>query len=312
MNGNIWLVTFADGVAIATTLIIASIGAIITERSGVINLGVEGYLLMGSVTSLLVGTASGNLWLALFVPVLVGSAMALVHAVLAVSLRANQIVSGLAMVIFATGLSQFLGKAVEGERRPVVVTVLDFGPLADIPILGPVLFRHDPFTYGAWALAIGASWYLHRTRPGLVLRATGDAPATVDAQGVSVARVRYVHTVAGGALMGFAGAWFMLARGSSWTQASTTSGIGWIALALVVFAAWRPLRAVLGAVLFGFALQVPFTLQAEQIQTVPPEFVRMLPYVLTLAVLVGLSTPRARRLLGAPAMLGQPFVRDER
>lgn len=312
MNGNIWLITFADGVAIATTLIIASIGAIITERSGVINLGVEGYLLMGSVTSLLVGTSTGSLWLALFVAAIVGTAMALVHAVLAVSLRANQIVSGLAMVIFATGLSQYLGKAVEGERRPVVITVLDLGPLADVPLLGPVLFRHDPFTYAAWALAVGASWYLHRTRPGLVLRATGDAPATVDAQGVSVVRVRYVHTLAGGALMGFAGAWFMLARGTSWTQSSTTSGIGWIALALVVFAAWRPLRAVLGAVLFGFALQVPFTLQAEQIQTVPPEFVRMLPYVLTLAVLVALSTPRARRLLGAPAMLGQPFVRDER
>ncbi len=312
MNGNIWLITFADGVAIATTLIIAAIGAIITERSGVINLGVEGYLLMGSVTSLLVGTSTGSLWLALIVSAMVGTAMALVHAVLAVSLRANQIVSGLAMVIFATGLSQYLGKAVEGERRPVVITVLDLGPLADIPILGPVLFRHDPFTYAAWALAIGTSWYLHHTRPGLVLRATGDAPATVDAQGVSVARVRYVHTLVGGALMGFAGAWFMLARGTSWTQASTTSGIGWIALALVVFAAWRPLRAVLGAVLFGFSLQVPFTLQAEQIETVPPEFVRMLPYVLTLAVLVGLSTPRARRLLGAPAMLGQPFVRDER
>jgi len=312
MNDNIWLITFADGVSIATTLIVASIGAILTERSGVINLGVEGYLLMGSVTSLLVGTATGNLWLALLEPAAVGTAMAFVHAVLAISLRANQIVSGLAMVIFASGLSQYLGKAVEGERRPVVITTLDLGPLADLPLLGPVLFRHDPFTYGAWALAIGSSWYVNRTRAGLVLRATGDAPATVDAQGVSVDRVRYSHTLVGGTLMGFAGAWFMLARGTSWTQSSTTSGIGWIALALVVFAAWRPLRAVFGAVLFGFALQVPFTLQAEQIETVPPEFVRMLPYVLTLVVLVALSTPRARRHLGAPVMLGQPFVRDER
>jgi simple sugar transport system permease protein len=145
-----------------------------------------------------------------------------------------------------------------------------------------------------------------------LLRATGDAPATVDAQGGSVARIRWVHTVAGGALMAFGGAWYMFARGAAWNQAATTNGIGWIALALVVFASWRPLRAIGGAVLFGFSLQVPFTLQAQQIRILPPTIVAMFPYVITLIVLVVLSTPRARRLLGAPKMLGQPFVRDER
>ena len=149
-------------------------------------------------------------------------------------------------------------------------------------------------------------------RPGLLLRATGDAPATVDAQGGSVARIRWVHTIAGGALMAFGGAWYMFARGAAWNAAATTNGIGWIALALVVFASWRPLRAIGGAVLFGFTLQVPFTLQAEQISVLPPTIVAMFPYLVTLAVLVVLSTPRARRLLGAPKMLGQPFVRDER
>jgi simple sugar transport system permease protein len=124
--------------------------------------------------------------------------------------------------------------------------------------------------------------------------------------------MRYVHTIAGGALMCFAGAWFMFARGVAWNQAATTNGIGWIALALVVFASWRPLRAIIGAVLFGFSLQVPFTLQSQQIRILPPEIVAMFPYLVTLAVLVVLSTPRARRLLGAPKMLGQPFVRDER
>jgi len=216
------------------------------------------------------------------------------------------------MVIFGTGLSQFLGKSVEGERRPVSIEPIHFGALSDIPFIGPVIFGHDPLTYVTWALTIVASLYLNRTRPGLVLRATGDAPATVDAQGVSVTAVRYVHTVIGGALMAFAGSWFMLARGTAWSQESTTNGIGWIALALVVFAAWRPLRAILGAVLFGFTLQVPFTLQAQQINVVAPEMVKMLPYLATLFVLVALSTPRARRLLGAPKMLGIPFVRDER
>lgn len=312
MNSNIWLLTFADAISIATTLILASLGAMITERSGVINLGVEGMLLMGAVTAFLVADGTGNLWLGLLLATLVGVVLASVHAALTVGLRANQIVSGLAMVIFATGLSQFIGKPIEGKSRPVVITSIDFGRLSDLPILGPVVFGHDVFTYLTWGLAAAASFYIHRTRAGLLLRATGDAPATVDAQGGSVARIRWMHTIAGGALMTFAGAWYMFARGAAWNQAATTNGIGWIALALVVFASWRPLRAIGGAVLFGFSLQVPFTLQAQQIRILPPTIVSMFPYLVTLAVLVLLSTPRARRLLGAPRMLGQPFVRDER
>ena len=312
MNANVWVLTFADAFSIATTLILATIGAIFTERSGVINLGVEGILLMGAVTAFLVGDATGNVWLALLLPVAVGAAMALIHATLSITLRANQIVAGLALVIFGNGLSQFIGKPVEGKTRPVVITPIDLGPLTDLPIVGPIIFGHDPITYLTWVGAVACSLYLNRTRPGLILRATGDAPATVDAQGVSVARVRFVHTIIGGALMGLAGGWFMLARGTAWSQAATTNGIGWIALALVVFASWRPLRAIAGAVLFGFTLQVPFTLQGQQINILPPEIVQMLPYLATLFVLVMLSTPRARKLLGAPKMLGQPFVRDER
>ena len=296
----------------ATPLVIAAAGEHVTERAGVLNLGVEGMLLMGAVTAFLVGDGTHNLWLALLLSILVGMAMATVHAVLTISLRSNQIVSGLALVIFGTGLSQFIGKSVEGKPRPVQILPLDLGGLADIPIIGPVIFGHDIITYLTWVGALVASLYLSRTRAGLVLRATGDAPATVDAQGVSVAMVRSIHTIAGGALVGLAGGWFMLARGTAWSQAATTNGIGWIALALVVFAAWRPLRAIGGAVLFGFTLQVPFTLQGQQINILPPEIVQMLPYLATLLVLVLLSTPRARRLLGAPKMLGQPFVRDER
>ena len=312
MNANVWVLTFADAFSIATTLILATIGAILTERSGVINLGVEGILLMGAVTAFLVGDATGNVWLALLLPVAVGAAMALIHATLSITLRANQIVAGLALVIFGNGLSQFIGKPVEGKTRPVVITPIDLGPLTDLPIVGPIIFGHDPITYLTWVGAVACSLYLNLTRPGLILRATGDAPATVDAQGVSVASVRFVHTIIGGALMGLAGGWFMLARGTAWSQAATTNGIGWIALALVVFASWRPLRAIAGAVLFGFTLQVPFTLQGQQINILPPEIVQMLPYLATLFVLVMLSTPRARKLLGAPKMLGQPFVRDER
>ena len=312
MNSNIWLLTFADAISIATTLILASLGAIITERSGVINLGVEGMLLMGAVSGFVVAESTGSLWLALLVSVFVGAALSAVHAALTVGLRANQIVSGLAMVIFGSGLAQFIGKPYEGNLRPVVIERLNLGWLADLPLVGPLVFGHDVFTFATWLLAAGMSFYLHRTRPGLVLRATGDAPATVDAQGGSVAQIRWAHTIVGGSLMGFAGGWFMFARATAWNANATTNGIGWIALALVVFASWRPLRAIGGAVLFGFSLQVPFTLQAEQITILPQTIVAMFPYLVTLAVLVLLSTPRARRLLGAPKMLGQPFVRDER
>jgi general nucleoside transport system permease protein len=257
MNSNVWILTFADAISIATTLILASLGAMITERSGVINLGVEGYLLMGAVTGFIVADSTGQLWLALVASIIVGAAMALVHATLTVTLRANQIVSGLAMVIFGTGLSQFIGKPVEGKTRPVIIDKIKFGTLSDLPLVGPIIFGHDPITYLTWLLALSISLYFHRTRPGLILRATGDAPATVDAQGVSVRRVRYLHTVVGGALMGLGGGWYMFARAAAWSQAATTNGIGWIALALVVFASWRPLRAIVGAVLFGFCLQVP-------------------------------------------------------
>ena len=181
MNANVWVLTFADAFSIATTLILATIGAILTERSGVINLGVEGILLMGAVTAFLVGDATGNVWLALLLPVAVGAAMALIHATLSITLRANQIVAGLALVIFGNGLSQFIGKPVEGKTRPVVITPIDLGPLTDLPIVGPIIFGHDPITYLTWVGAVACSLYLNRTRPGLILRATGDAPATVDA-----------------------------------------------------------------------------------------------------------------------------------
>lgn len=312
MNTNIWILTFADSISIATTLILASLGALLTERSGVINLGVEGVLLMGVSSTFLVSDGTGNLWFALLIGTVVGALLATIHATLCVVFRANQIVSGLALVIFCTGLANFLAKPIEGKPKRVNLQAIDFGPLSDIPIIGPLIFGHDIFTYVTWAIVAASSYYMFRTRPGLTLRAVGDDPATVDSQGLRVGAIRFSYTVAGGALMGLAGGWFMLARSAAWQQAATTNGIGWIALALVVFAAWRPLRLVFGAVLFGFTLQLPFTLQAEQITVIPAAILPMIPYLVTLAVLIAMSTPRARAVLGAPKALGQPFVRDER
>ena len=312
MNGNIWVLASADSVAIATTLILAALGALFTERAGVLNLGIEGILLTSAISSFLAADSSGSIWLGLIVGSLVGALLAGIHAVLSVVLRANQIVAGLALVIFGTGLANFLGKPAEGKTVTTLVKPISFGPLSDIPLIGPVIFQQDPITYASVVIAIVSSLYLFRSRPGLELRATGDDPATVDAQGLSVASIRIRYTLFGGLLVGLGGSWLMLAQSAAWHQAATTNGVGWIALALVVFAGWRPLRLIFGAILFGFTLQLPFTLQAEQITFIPSALMQMLPYLATLIALIALSRPSTRNKLGAPKSLGIPFVRDER
>jgi len=312
MNGNIWVLASADSVAIATTLILAALGALFTERAGVLNLGIEGILLTSAISSFLVADSSGSIWLGLIVGSLVGALLAGIHAVLSVVLRANQIVAGLALVIFGTGLANFLGKPAEGKTVTTLIKPLSFGPLSDIPLIGPIVFRQDPITYASIVIAIVSSLYLFRSRPGLELRATGDDPATVDAQGLSVASIRIRYTLFGGLLVGLGGSWLMLAQSAAWHQAATTNGVGWIALALVVFAGWRPMRLIFGAILFGFTLQLPFTLQAEQITFIPSALMQMLPYLATLIALIALSRPSTRNKLGAPRSLGIPFVRDER
>ncbi len=312
MNENIWVLASADSVAIATTLILAALGALFTERSGVLNLGIEGILLTAAISSFLAADTSGSIWLGLLIGSLAGALLACIHALLTVVLRANQIVAGLALVIFGTGLANFLGKPVEGKTVTTIIHPLSFGPLSDIPLIGPIIFGQDIITYASIAIAILSSLYLFRSRPGLELRATGDDPATVDAQGLSVASIRIRYTLFGGLLVGLGGSWLMLAQSAAWHQASTTNGIGWIALALVVFAGWRPIRLIFGAVLFGFTLQLPFTLQAEQITFIPSALMQMLPYLATLVALIALSRPSMRNKLGAPQALGTPFVRDER
>jgi general nucleoside transport system permease protein len=312
MNGNIWVLASADSVAIATTLILAALGALFTERAGVLNLGIEGILLTSAISSFLAADSSGSIWLGLIVGSLVGALLAGIHAVLSVVLRANQIVAGLALVIFGTGLANFLGKPAEGKTVTTIIKPISFGPLSDIPLIGPVIFQQDPITYASVVIAIVSSLYLFRSRPGLELRATGDDPATVDAQGLSVASIRLRYTLFGGLLVGLGGSWLMLAQSAAWHQAATTNGVGWIALALVVFAGWRPIRLIFGAILFGFTLQLPFTLQAEQITFIPSALMQMLPYLATLIALIALSRPSTRNKLGAPKSLGIPFVRDER
>lgn len=311
MNQSVVVLTLAAAIASGTPLIFAGIGGVLGERSGVINLGMEGMMLLGAVSAFLINNVTKSAPISFIAAGVAGALLALVHAGLTISLRANQIVSGLALTIFGTGLANYLGTPLEGERLEKTFKTLKIPVLSQIPVIGEVLFSQDALVYFSWLVAIVASFYLHRTRAGLGLRAVGENPATADAMGIRVVATRYAHIALGGVLAGFGGAYVILRIVPTWSQAGTTAGLGWIALALVVFAGWRPLRVIAGAYIFGVALQANFALQAAGISAIPAEFLAMLPYLLTVAILV-LLTARKKDGSGAPGALGLPFVRDER
>jgi simple sugar transport system permease protein len=312
INDNVWVLALASAVGFAMPIVFAAIGEILCERSGVVNLGVEGMLLVGVVATFLALDATDNTVVALSCGVVAGGLLSLIHAFVCITMRANQTVSGLALVIFGTGLARFIGDPVEGKHFDPRFSEIRFPGFSKIPVLGPVLFQHDALVYVSVAIAAAVAFYINRTRPGLSLRAVGESPATADAQGISVAKVRYAHVLLGGLLAGLGGAYIVLAQGAAWNQDKTTGGIGWIALAVVVFASWRPARVLVGAIAFGFALRANFTLQSAEITWFPAEVLSMLPYLMTIVVLISVSIGDRRGRLGGPAALGRPFVRDER
>jgi simple sugar transport system permease protein len=248
---------------------------------------------------------------------IVGGLLSLIHAFLTVSLRAEQVVSGLALTLLGTGLASFLGERLGAEGGPLVGLI---GPrfqevpipvLSQIPLIGPVLFNQNVLVYLMYILVIVSSFVLYRTRPGLLLRSVGESPQTADAMGVNVFRVRYQYTIIGGMLVGLAGASLSLAYTPGWSE-NLTGGRGWIAIALVIFATWDPVRAVFGALLFGGINAIQFRLQASG-TTIPANLLNMLPYILTVVVLVLVTWLEAfRKRVGAPAALGLPYNREER
>ncbi|MGB3898818.1 MAG: ABC transporter permease [Mesorhizobium sp.] len=312
MNAMVLTMAAAAAVASGTPLVLAALGGLLGERSGVVNIGIEGMMLIGAVAAFLTAQATESIPLALLAGLLAGAALALVHSFLSVTMRANQIVAGLAIVIFGSGIATFFGKSVEGQAIAVRISPYKVPVLADIPVVGRILFQQDAMVYASWILVVLVALYFRYTRAGLAMRSVGESPATADVMGIRVAAVQYCHTVAGGALIGLAGAYLVLARVPNWSQAGTTSGLGWIAVALVVFSSWQPLRVVAGAYLFGLALRANFTLQAAGIGSVPAEVLSMLPYLLTIAVLILLSFFDRQNRLGAPAALGKPYFRNER
>src|SRR5437763_6432777 len=320
MNHSLLVVLIASGVAYGTPLLYAALGELLAERSGVLNLGVEGMMLVGAVmgfwTVQRVHVNTGlSLALAMLVAAIAGAAMAAIHAFLVITLRASQIVSGLALTIFAgaAGLSSYLGNDFNLADNPARHAFHAVFPASfqRWPVVGPILFGQNVLVYASWACVVAVWLYLSRTRPGLNVRAVGESPAAADAMGIDVTAYRYAHVLAGGAFAGVGGACFTLAITPQW-DAGITGGAGWIAIALVIFAVWRPELVLVGAYFFGALTALAPNLQARQITNAPHEIFDSLPYLMTVVVLVLVSTGWAKRRLGAPAALGLPYVREER
>jgi len=284
-----WIIhTIVRGLALGTPLIWAALGEVYAERSGVVNLGVEGMMVLGAIAAFALAQSTGLPYLGLLVAAGAGAAAAMLHAVLVISLRANQYVSGLALTMFGLGLSALLGRRWEG--LPLLAT------LPEISLL----------TYGGLALAIVLWFVLYHTRWGILIRSAGEAPAAVDTMGVNVFLVRYLAVAFGGALAGVGGGLLSVAYRPSWTEGMTV-GLGWIAIAIAIFASWDPLRAVAGAFFFGALFHLSFRLQTW----ISPEPLQMMPFAFTILVLA-LTTRRGRGAQGAPEALGLPYVRGER
>lgn len=319
MNSNLVVIIAASAIFYGTPLFFAALGGIITERSGVLNLGVEGTMLLGAVTGAWASQhIPGSAWFTVLASIFLGmTAGALTSALLAflcVTLRTNQTVAGLAITIFAggVGLSSYFANIWKVAEGPVdrQIRKFDVLGLGDSPIVGPIIFNQTILTYVSWVLVIGVSFYLFRTRFGLQLRAVGESPQTADAMGIDVVKYRYVHTIVGGALAGLGGVYYSLAIVPTWVN-GMTRGAGWIAIALVIFGFWRPGITLLGAYLFGALQSLGSTLKARNVN-ISGDILDALPFFMTIVVLVLISSRFAHRRLGAPASLGVPYEREER
>ncbi len=291
-------------VTAATPLLLAALGELISERAGVLNLGLEGMLLCGALAAFAAATGTGSSTLGVFAGLAAGAAMALLFAVLVIELRANQVATGLALTLFGIGLSSLLGQSYIGIPF-AGLPHLNIPGLTSLPFIGPLLFGQDVLVYASFALTAGCVWFLFHTRAGLILRAVGESHDAAHALGHRVRAVRYGAVLAGGALAGLGGAYLSLAYSPMWAQ-NMSAGRGWIALALVVFGTWRPWRVLAGAYLFGGVTIAQLHAQSAGFN-VPSQLLSMLPYLATIGVLVVISRDRLALRLNRPADLGKVF-----
>ncbi len=317
------IVILQAGVATGTVLLFATLGEIFAERSGVLNLGVEGMMLIGAMTGFSVGIKTGNPWLGVLAAMLFAGVISQIHAFITITLQADQVVSGLALTFLGAGISLVLGEGLSKAGTVSPMPAFSIPILSQIPLLGPVFFTNQRLLVYLGYLMIPAAWYyINRTRPGMHLRAVGEYPAAADALGINVYFMRYLYVFVGGLMAGLAGATISLAVSPGWFSELTTAGQGWIAVGLVIFAQWDPIRAAVGSYAFGalrrliLDIQGPTTLfgLANPFYYNPywGFFLKMLPYAFTVIVLVVGSREAMRKRLGAPAALGEPYIRGER
>jgi general nucleoside transport system permease protein len=318
-----WIIILQAGIATGTVLLFAAIGEILAERSGVLNLGIEGMMLIGAMTAYKTAVTTGQPWLGVFYAMLAAGALSLLHAVVTISFQADQVVSGLAINFVGVGLSMVLGEGLSKAGAVSLLPVYTVPVLSQIPIIGPIMFtNHSPMVYLGYLLTPAVWYYINRTRPGLHLRAVGEYPAAADALGISVYGLRYLYVFIGGLLAGLAGATISLAVSPGWFSELTTAGQGWIAVGLVIFAQWNPWRAAGGAYMFGALRRLILDLQGPAMLLwfrnpfyYMPKlgfFLQMLPYALVILILFIGSREAMKKRIGAPAALGLPYVRGER
>jgi simple sugar transport system permease protein len=311
------------GVASGTVLLFATIGELFAERSGVLNLGVEGMMLIGAMTGFSVAIKTGNPWLGVLAAMLFAGVISQIHAYIVITLQADQVVSGLALTFLGTGISLVLGEGLSKAGTVSLMPAFSIPLLAQIPILGPIFFTNQSIlVYFGYLLVPLAWYYINRTRPGLHLRAVGEYPAAADALGINVYRMRYLYVFVGGLLAGLGGATISLAISPGWFSELTTGGQGWIAVGLVIFAQWDPVRAAVGSYAFGALRRLILDIQGPTLLLGFKNpfyynpywgfFLQMLPYAFTVIVLVIGSREAIRKRLGAPAALGNPYIRGER
>ncbi len=295
-------------VSSSTIILFATLGEIITERSGILNLGVEGMMLVGALSGFSIAYQSNNLFLAVVCAGLSGSLMGLLHAFICITLRANQVVSGLALTILGSGLSSFFGSSMVGIHLAHSFNSIDIPLLSHIPFLGRILFQYNILVYIAWLIAIIIFITFKYTRWGLYSKSTGEKPLSSDIMGIPVLKYRYISTVIGGFLAGVSGAYLTLAYTPLWGD-GMTSGRGWIAVAIVIFANWNPLLAILGTMLFGGLEALQLRLQPLGV-SISPHLLNMIPYIFTILILVLLSLKKSQS--NSPKSLGIPYFREER
>lgn len=303
-----WILLLASLMVAATPILLAATGELVVEKAGVLNLGVEGMMIFGAIVGFAVGVETRTPLLGFLTAALAGAVLAMLFGILTQYLLSNQVATGLALTLFGLGLSALVGQGYVGIKAPILA---DFNVplLAQIPIVGPVLFRHDIVLYFSVAL-VAATWaFLKYSRAGLILRAVGESHDAAHALGYRVVRIRLLAIAFGGACAGLGGAYISLVRVPQWTE-GMTAGAGWIALAIVVFASWRPWRVLVGAYLFGGIAVLQLNLQAAGLK-VPVEILSMSPYLVTILVLVIISADRTRAAQGAPAALGRVFHASE-